>query len=105
MPFYSLDSASSLVRAKNSSVKTCFSKAYTLIKQLRQREPDADVRRYVNPQILDQICDETKNPRLTSAESTRSEEGDVQEDTVEYSHAMRRRQQMGEYNGVGEDSF
>lgn len=66
-----------------------YKKAYQLVQQYQTKKPAVDITEFISLPILDQICDEVGAPRMTKAKQEDSHAND--EDTIEFSHALRRR--------------
>uniref|UniRef100_A0A0N5CXM8 Intraflagellar transport protein 122 homolog n=1 Tax=Thelazia callipaeda TaxID=103827 RepID=A0A0N5CXM8_THECL len=77
----------------------CF-QAYSLIQQLKEREPQIKLSQFVNQEIQNIICDELKIPRISDTNSTESEwtgEDEIDGEDVDYSYEMKRRIQSNKY--------
>ena len=70
-----------------------------------KRKPRVDIRQYINSQILDQICDEVQQPRITMAPTAPPASDSEDENGVDYSHAMKRRMSTGNGYHSDEDGF
>ncbi|TKR66752.1 hypothetical protein L596_022998 [Steinernema carpocapsae] len=77
----------------HNAKRSNFKKAHQMMEQMQQKLPRVDITDYIVADVLDQICDEVKAPRVTIGRDRR-DEADEAEGSVEYSHAMRK--QMGE---------
>lgn len=77
--------------------------AWQIIEQCESRRPPVHMKNYLSGAMLDQICDEAGVPRLKRDAS--DVEAELDADTVEYSHAMKRRiQRRASQPGLADDS-
>uniref|UniRef100_A0A1I8A7F4 Intraflagellar transport protein n=1 Tax=Steinernema glaseri TaxID=37863 RepID=A0A1I8A7F4_9BILA len=67
-----------------------YKRAHQMIEQFQQRLPRIDITEYIVPEVLDKICDEVKAPRVTRQNGGFQRDEDESEETVEYSHALRK---------------
>ncbi|KAI6184371.1 hypothetical protein M3Y97_00588900 [Aphelenchoides bicaudatus] len=65
-----------------------FKKAYQLLQQYQTKKTSVNITEVISSPVLDQICDEVGAPRVTPKQE---ELAGNEEDTIEFSHAMRRR--------------
>uniref|UniRef100_A0A0R3RNF2 Tetratricopeptide repeat protein n=1 Tax=Elaeophora elaphi TaxID=1147741 RepID=A0A0R3RNF2_9BILA len=73
--------------------KANYRKAYSLIQQLKEREPQIELSRYINKEIQNIISHELKLLGIIDDEKIGSESGEEQrfdDDEVDYSYAMKR---------------
>ncbi|CAD5216485.1 unnamed protein product [Bursaphelenchus xylophilus] len=62
-------------------------KAYQLVQQYQSKKTSRDITDYLSMPILDEICDHNDAPRFKTVD----EKVDEIDDTIEYSHALRRK--------------
>uniref|UniRef100_A0A7E4V608 TPR_REGION domain-containing protein n=1 Tax=Panagrellus redivivus TaxID=6233 RepID=A0A7E4V608_PANRE len=77
-----------------------FDKAYQIMQECLSKKPRIDIRKFMNTELLDQICDRTGNPRITVAATTAGGSDDEIDGGVDFSHAMQRR--MSEEGGMSD---
>ncbi|EFO21495.2 hypothetical protein LOAG_06991 [Loa loa] len=72
--------------------KTNYKKAYSLIQQLKEREPHIKLSHYISKEVQDVIRDELKLPSFINDDKNGSEADEEQrlDDEVDYSYAMKR---------------
>lgn len=62
-----------------------------MIQELQRRQKQINLLNYINPKILNNICDELNLPRPISKDSKEEPEMEANlEDLVEYSYAMKK---------------
>ncbi|EJW78104.1 hypothetical protein WUBG_10987, partial [Wuchereria bancrofti] len=74
--------------------KANYKKAYSLVQQLKDREPSIELNRYVNKEIQDIICEKLELSSFITDDKNLSECGNDQQfandEEVDYSYAMKR---------------
>ncbi|CAG9540911.1 unnamed protein product [Cercopithifilaria johnstoni] len=91
---------------------TDYTKAYSLIQQLKEREPYIELNHYLSKEIQDVICDKLKLRDFTTDEKNTSkinedqqfdDDNDNDDNEVDYSYAMKRHFQQDNKTLDGED--